>query len=432
MATEEDAFWETGKCSGTMYCGDHEHYEFMGEAFQLFAHANILQRDMFPSATKLEGEIIAMTMDLMHGDAAEGGDAVGMVTTGGTGSIMHAILAYREHGRKERGIERPNIIKPETAHAAFDKAAHLFDLELRRAPVDPETTKVRPEVVADLIDDSTVAVIGSACNYGYGTVDPIAELGALAQERGIGLHVDGCLGGFILPWGEQLGYPVPPFDFRVPGVTSISADTHKYAYGLKGTSVLLFRDRALRNSQYFFLTDWTGGKYCSPGMEGSRSGGLLAATWAGMLKLGRGGYLRYAQQIFETVRRHAGRGQLATRSCGCWGRTRPSCSRSPPTSSTCTTSTTSCGTRGWRFNGQQYPNALHMAVTRPQTQAGVVDAFATDLAEAVAYAAAQGDEPPKSGAIYGGIPGGMTPDADEFIRAVMTDMMDDQQALPPE
>ena len=215
MATEEDAFWETGKCSGTMYCGDHEHYEFMGEAFQLFAHANILQRDMFPSATKLEGEIIAMTMDLMHGEAAEGGDAVGMVTTGGTGSIMHAILAYREQGRNERGIERPNIIKPETAHAAFDKAAHLFDIELRRAPVDPETTKVRPEVVADLIDDSTVAIIGSACNYGYGTVDPIAELGALAQERGIGLHVDGCLGGFILPWGEQLGYPVPPV--RLPG-----------------------------------------------------------------------------------------------------------------------------------------------------------------------------------------------------------------------
>src|SRR5690606_13705522 len=126
------------------------------------------------------------------------------------------------------------------------KACHLFGVELRRAPVDPHTTKVRPETVADLIDDQTIAVIGSACNYGYGTVDPIAELGQLALERGIGLHVDGCLGGFILPFGEELGYPIPPFDFRVPGVTSISADTHKYAYGLKGTSVLLFRDRALR------------------------------------------------------------------------------------------------------------------------------------------------------------------------------------------
>ena len=283
--------------------------------------------------------------------------------------------------------------------------------------------------MADLIDESTVAVIGSACNYGYGTVDPIAELGALAQERGIGLHVDGCLGGFILPWGEELGYPVPPFDFRVPGVTSISADTHKYAYGLKGTSVLLFRDRALRNSQYFFLTDWTGGKYCSPGMEGSRSGGLLAATWAGMLKLGRGGYLRYAQQIFEAsaAMQAAVTSHPELRMLG-----------EDPTFLFSFTSdefdvyhvNDFMRGRGWRFNGQQYPNALHMAVTRPQTQAGVTEAFATDLADAVAYAKEQGDEPPKSGAIYGGIPGGMTPDADELIRAVMTDMMDDQQALP--
>ncbi len=430
MATEEDAFWETGKCSGTMYCGDHEHYAFMGEAFGLFAHANILQRDMFPSATKLEGEIIAMTLDLMHGEAAAGGDPVGMVTTGGTGSIMHAMLAYREQGRNQRGIDRPNIVKPETAHAAFDKSAHLFDIELRRAPVDPETTKVTPAAVAELIDDSTVAVIGSACNYGYGTVDPIAELGALAQERGIGLHVDACLGGFILPWGEQLGYPVPPFDFRVAGVTSISADTHKYAYGLKGTSVLLFRDRALRNGQYFFLTDWTGGKYCSPGMEGSRSGGLLAATWAGMLKLGRGGYLRHAQQIFET----SAAMQAAVNSHGQL--------RMLGEDPTFLFSFTSdefdvyhlndfMRTRGWRFNGQQYPNALHMAVTRPQTEPGVVETFATDLADAVTYAEQQGDEPPRSGAIYGGIPGGMTPDADEFIRAAMTEMMDDQQAVPP-
>ena len=115
-------------------------------------------------------------------------------------------------------------------------------------------------------------------------------------DHNIGLHVDGCLGGFILPWGEQLGYDIPAFDFRVPGVTSISADTHKYAYGLKGTSVLLFRDRILRNGQYFYLTDWTGGKYCSPGIDGSRSGGLLAATWAGMVSLGREGYLGYARR----------------------------------------------------------------------------------------------------------------------------------------
>src|SRR5215813_757096 len=190
MAREEDAFWETGKCSGTMYCGDHEHYAFMTEAFGLFAHVNALQRDMCPSATRFEGEIIAMAQDLLHAAAVADGTPVGVVTTGGTGSILHAMLAYRERARQEGGITRPNVIKPETAHPAFDKACHLFDIELRRAPVDPATTLVDVGWVADHIDGDTIAVVGSACNYGYGTVDPIGDLSTLALERGVGLHVD--------------------------------------------------------------------------------------------------------------------------------------------------------------------------------------------------------------------------------------------------
>jgi len=428
MASEEDAYWETGRCSGTMYCGDHDHYALMSEAFGLFAHANILQRDMFPSATKFEGEIIAMTLDLLHANAIVDGEAVGMVTTGGTGSILHAMLAYREHARARRGIEIPNVVAPETAHPAFDKACHLLGIELRRVPVDPETTLADLDAVADAVDDSTAAVIASAPNYGYGTIDPIAELSDLALERGVGLHVDGCLGGFLLPWGEQLGYDIPVFDFRLPGVTTISADTHKYAYGFKGTSVLAFRDRSLRDGQYFFLTDWSGGKYCSPGIEGSRSGGLLAATWAGMVALGRDGYLRYAQQIFKTAfaMQDAVRAHTDLRIIG--------------TPTFCFSFTSDAfniyhvndfmRTRGWRFNGQQYPNAIHMAVTRPQTRPGLVDEFAADLADAVRYAHEHRDETPKSGAIYGGIPGGPTPEADEFIRSAMTEMMDRQQGLP--
>ncbi len=159
MATEEDAFWETGKCSGTMYCGDHDHYNFMTEAFGLFAHVNVLQRDMCPSATKFEAEIIAMTLGLFNGEAASaaGDDPCGLVTTGGTGSILHAILAYREHAAQTRGVTRPNVIKPETAHPAFDKACHLFGVELRRAPVDPVTTQVDVDWVRDHVDDQTVA-----------------------------------------------------------------------------------------------------------------------------------------------------------------------------------------------------------------------------------------------------------------------------------
>ena len=428
MATEEDAVWETGKISGSMYCGDHDHYDFLNEAFGLYAHVNALQRDICPSATRFEGEIIAMTLDMLHAEAVDDGTPVGLVTSGGTGSITHAMLAYRERARQEGRTGRLNVIKPETAHPAFDKALHLFDMELRRAPVDPDTTLVDVDWVSDNIDDGTVALIGSACNYGYGTVDDIPALSDLAVERGVGLHVDGCLGGFILPWGQELGYPIPTFDFRLPGVTSISADTHKYGYAFKGTSVLAFRDLAWRNSQYFFLTDWTGGKYCSPGMDGSRSGGLLAATWASLVTMGRDGYLGYAKKIFATA--DALKAAVASH---------PEL-RIMGAPTFCFSFTSDefdiyhvndfMKLRGWRFNGQQYPNAIHMAVTRPQTQPGVAEAFAADLDEAVAYAKEHAGEAPQSAAVYGGVAGGLTDEADEFIRSVMADMMDRHQAIP--
>jgi sphinganine-1-phosphate aldolase len=428
MATEEDLAWESGKCSGTMYCGDHDHYRFMTEAFGLFAHVNVLQRDICPSATKFEAEIIAMTLDLLHAEAVTDGEPAGLVSTGGTGSICHAMLAYREHAAQSRGIRRPNVIKPETAHPAFDKACHLFGIELKVAPVDPVTTQVDTDWVAANIDSDTVAIIGSACNYGYGTIDPIAELSDVALHHGVGLHVDSCLGGFILPFGQDLGYDIPVFDYRHPGVTSMSADTHKYGYALKGTSVITFRDKSLRDAQYFFLTGWSGGKYCSPGMEGSRSGGLIAATWAAMVQLGREGYRRYAKDIFATAAamQTSVLSHPELRLIG------------DPTFLFSFTSdqfdiylvNDFMRRRGWRFNGQQYPNALHMAVTRPQTQPGVAETFADDLADAVDYARVHADEEPQSGAIYGGVAGGLTDEADSFITMVMADMMDAQQAIP--
>jgi glutamate/tyrosine decarboxylase-like PLP-dependent enzyme len=409
-----------------MYCGDHEHYDFLNEVFSNFSYVNTLQRDMCPSATKFEAEIIAMTLDMLGADALHDRQPGGLVTSGGSGSIAHAVLAYREGNPQ---IARANMIKPETAHPAFAKAGHLFGVDMKIAPVDPVTLTVDLDWVRANVDASTVALIGSAPNYGYGTVDPITELGALALEHGIGLHVDGCLGGFLLPFGRELGYDIPAFDFSVPGVTTISADTHKYGYALKGTSVLAFADQSLRNAQYFYLTDWSGGKYCSPGMDGSRSGGLLAATWAAMVSLGRAGYLRYAKAIFETSA--AMQGAV---------RTHPSLRiMGMPSFLFSFTSdeydiylvNDFLRTRGWRMNGQQYPNAIHMAVTRPQTQPGVVERWTTDLAEAVAYAQSHRDEPAKSGAIYGGVAGGMSAEADEFIRAVMADMMDQQASIPP-
>ncbi|MFC4784366.1 pyridoxal phosphate-dependent decarboxylase family protein [Nocardioides sp. MAHUQ-72] len=430
MAIEEDAFWETGKCSGTMYSGDHEHYRFLTEAFGMFAHVNVLQRDMCPSATKLEGEIIAMALDLLHAEAVTDGTPGGLVTTGGSGSILHAVLAYREHAAA-RGVTEPRFVKPETGHPAFDKACRLLGIELRTVPVDPVTTVVDPDRMAAEIDDRTVAIMGSACNYGYGTIDPIAELAELAASRGVGMHVDGCLGGFILPFGQELGYDIPVFDFRVPGVTSISADTHKYGYAFKGTSTVLFRDKALRDAQYFHLPGWSGGKYMSPGIEGSRSGGLLAETWAAMVQLGREGYLEHARAIFRTADRMKDvvRSHPELRIMG---------------SPTFCFSFTSddfdiyhvadfMRGRGWRFNGQQYPNAIHMAVTGPQTQPGLVDTFAEDLDQGVAYArrAEAAGQQAFSGAIYGGVPGGMSLEAEEFIVAVMDDMLDTELSVPP-
>jgi glutamate/tyrosine decarboxylase-like PLP-dependent enzyme len=425
MSSEENPAWETGQVSGTMYCGDHDHYDFLNEAFSYFSYVNSLQRDLCPSNTKFEAEVIAMTLDLLGAKSLTDTTPVGLVTSGGSGSIAHAVLAYREHHRTPG---RPNIIKPETAHPAFAKAGHLFGVDMKVAPVDPVTTQVDLDWVKANVDENTVALIGSACNYGYGTIDPITELGQLALERGIGLHVDGCLGGFILPFGRELGYDIGPFDFSVPGVTTISADTHKYGYALKGTSVLCFADKALRNDQFFYLTDWSGGKYCSPGMDGSRSGGLLAATWAAMVHLGRSGYRRYAEQIFATsaAMQEAVREHPSLRLMG------------KPTFLFSFTSdefdiylvNDFLRLRGWRMNGQQYPNALHMAVTRPQTQSGVVERWRGDLAEAVAYAHEHRDEPAKSGAIYGGVAGGMTEEADSIIKFFMADMMDKQSAVP--
>ena len=431
MAGEEDNFWQTGKCSGTMYCGDMDHYAFLNQAFSLYSHVNVLQRDMCPSATRFEGEIVAMTLDLMHADAVATHHPeetpCGSVTSGGTESIITALLAYRDKFRAERGIKAPRMILPETAHPAFEKGAHLFGIDIVRAPVDPTTTLVDVDFVRSQINAHTILLVGSAGNYPYGTIDPIAELSALALEKDVGLHVDGCLGGFILPWGEQLGYDIPVFDFRLPGVTSISADTHKYGYGLKGTSVVMYRDHGLRKYQYFLSPEWPGGKYFSPGLAGSRSGGLLAATWASMISLGREGYRRYAKAIFETsfamqkaVRSHS---ELRLMGNPTW----------------CFSFTSDVfdiyhvndfmKTRGWRFNGQQYPNAIHMCVTRPQTQPGVVDTLARDLDEAVRYARNPPREMPASGAVYGGAPKGI-PEVQKMINDFMVGFLDASQDVP--
>ena len=426
MARREDHAWEGGRCSGTMYCGDHEHYAFLNEVFGLFSHVNALQRDLCLSMNRFESEVIAMTLDMLHGEAVAAHDpkqrACGAMGFGGTESILNAMLAYRDYARAKRGVTRPQMIWPDTAHPAFTKAAHLFGIEVVVAPTDPVTTQVDVDFVRNSVSDDTVVIIGSACNYPYGTIDPIAALSEIALEKGVGLHVDGCLGGFILPWGQDLGHEdIPVFDFRLPGVTSISADTHKFGYALKGTSVLAWRDATYRKHHYYMRTDWKGGAYASPGLAGSRSGGLIAATWASMMSLGRRGYRERARRIFETafamqesVRRHPDL-RLMGRPTFCFS------FRSDAFDVYHVNDFMK--TRGWRFNGQQKPNAIHMCVTGPQTQGGVAEAFERDLADAVEYARHPPHANPKSGGVYGG--GGVQlPDHPAVIEAFFTLAMD--------
>lgn len=433
IAAREDDFWKTGRCSGTMYSGDVDHYAFLNEAFSLYSHVNILQRDMCPSATRFEGEIVAMALDLMHADAVEqhhaGEKPCGSVTSGGTESIITALLAYRDHARAERGIAEPQIIVPVTAHPAFDKGAHLFGIDVVHAPIDPVSTLVDLQFVRSHVNARTIALVGSAGNYPYGTIDPIEELSSIALEKGIFLHVDACLGGFILPWGQELGFDMPVFDFRVPGVTTVSADTHKYGYGLKGTSALLYRNESLRRYQYFLAMDWPGGRYASPGLAGSRSGGLLAATWASMVSLGRQGYLEHAKAIFETafamqasVRKHPEL-RILGQPTFCFSFTADPFDIYHVNDY--------MKTKGWRFNGQQYPNAIHLCVTRPQTQPGVVDTFDTDLAEGVAYGKKQGNSIPKSAAAYGGLPKDLHEIRQKYVESI-TRFLDATQSVPQE
>jgi glutamate/tyrosine decarboxylase-like PLP-dependent enzyme len=364
----------------------------------------------------------------MHSSAVTDTEPGGMLTSGGSGSILHAMLAYREEATR-RGIAKANIVKPETGHPAFDKACHLLGLEMRHAPIVAETAQVDVDAMASMIDENTAAIVGSACNYGYGTIDPIDKLSALALDRGVGLHVDGCLGGFLLPFGEMLGLDIPVFDFRHPGVTTISADTHKYGYSVKGTSILMFRDKQLRNGQYFFLTDWSGGTYASPGIDGSRSSGLLAATWASLVSLGREGYLKYAKRIFDTAyaMQDVVRAQPELRIIG-----NPSfCFSFTSDEFDIYHVNDALRSRGWRLNGQQYPGALHMAVTRPQTQDGVLAAWTDDIPAAVAYANEHRGEPARSSSIYAG-ESGPTAEITAKINSAVVSAFDAYQSLPPE
>jgi len=292
-----DVDWRGGHTWSLVFYAGEELLDVSKRAYNQFYAGNALSPFAFPSLQRFENEVVHMTLGMLHA----GAEAVGTMTSGGTESILMAVKAARDKQRAEHPeVDAPELLLPQSAHPAFDKAAHYLGLRTRRIPLR-EDFRADVEAAESMITPNTALMVGSAPGYPHGVVDPIAELASLAEARGVSFHVDACLGGFFLPWLEKLGYAVPPFDFRVSGVTSISADIHKYGYGPRGTSTILYRSEAYRRHQFFAQVDWPGGLYGSPSMTGSRPGGAIAAAWAVMRYLGEDGYLRLAKQTMDTT-----------------------------------------------------------------------------------------------------------------------------------
>jgi len=383
LADAEHEEWSGGYASGAVYNGDAGHIEFLNEVYALQSQSNPLHLDVWPSGMKFEAEVVAMTAGMLGGRvAAQGGDEiVGTVTSGGTESIIMAMKAYRDRA----GIARPQMVIPNSAHVAFDKAAGYFGYDQVRVPVGDDF-RADVDAMAKAVTKRTVVVVGSAPGFPHGVIDPIPALSDMARERGVGFHTDACLGGFVLPWAERLGYDIPPFDFRLPGVTSMSADTHKYGYAAKGTSVVLYRGRDLRRHQFYVATEWPGGLYYSPTLAGSRPGGLLAAAWAALVSMGEDGYLEATAAILETgAEIKAGIAEIeGLRILG------------DPLWVIAFASDdvdiyevmAQMAERGWSLNGLHHPPAVHLAVTLRHTLPGIADRFLDDLADAVEEARA--------------------------------------------
>jgi glutamate/tyrosine decarboxylase-like PLP-dependent enzyme len=373
-----DADWRHGRTFSMVYFGGEEHLALIKEAHDLFFSENALNPMAFKSLRRMELEVVQMTASMLHG----GPEAVGTMTSGGTESILMAVKACRDRARKLKPwIKAPEIVAPTTVHVALDKAAHYFGLTLRYAKTGAD---LRADVddMRRLVGPNTVMLVASAPQYPHGVVDPIGEIGALAEEKGIPLHVDACIGGFMLPFVEKLGYPVPTFDFRVPGVTSMSADVHKYGLAAKGASIVVYRDMSYLRHQFFVSTDWSGGIYASPSMTGTRPGGPIAAAWAAMMSLGEEGYLDHARRAMSATKKlRDGIGKIpALEVLG------------DPTMSNVSNASRDKGVsiyavadqlqdRGYSVDRQQKPECIHVTLTSHHDDK--IDGYVADLAEAV-------------------------------------------------
>jgi glutamate/tyrosine decarboxylase-like PLP-dependent enzyme len=398
----EDARWQEGRTWSLVYNAGEDVRRLLAEAYTEFMSENGLSPLAFPSLRRFEAEVLAIAAELFHGDTA-----AGTMTSGGTESLLMAVKTARDFARAERGITEPEMVLPASAHPSFHKAAHYFGVKAVTVPLALDF-RADVEAMRAAMGPRTVLVVGSAPAYPHGVVDPIPELAAAARERGILFHVDACLGGMLLPFARKLGLALPDFDFAVPGVTSLSADLHKYGYAAKGASLVLYRSPELRRYQFFTYADWCGGVYASPSMTGTRPGGAIAAAWAVLHYLGEEGYLRLTRTVLDTAR--ALREGIASipglRLLG-----------EPPASVFAFASDSldvyalgdAMEARGWKLDRQMKPPALHMMVT--PAHARVVEPFLADLRACAASLTSGEPAPEGSAALYGML--GAMPDRQE-------------------
>lgn len=292
-----DLAWRDGRAFSLVYHpGDEDHEALLHQVADRYLHENALNPLRYPSLLQME-----LDLGSMGGTLVGTGPDCAAVTSGGTASIFCAVHTARDHAREVRGIAEPQVLTAETAHPAFAKACEYLDIEQVRVPVGPDG-RLAPDVMAAAMTERTGLMVASAPNYPYGTIDPVADVAALAAEADVLCHVDACLGGFLLPFWEQVGEPVPPWDFRVEGVTSMSADIHKYGYTFKGASLVLYRDRDLLKRQYFWYDSWPGGLYASSTPAGTRPAPPIAGAWAALMHLGEAGFLRMTEQVVAANR----------------------------------------------------------------------------------------------------------------------------------
>ncbi|HVF20833.1 MAG TPA: aminotransferase class V-fold PLP-dependent enzyme [Mycobacteriales bacterium] len=374
-----DARWQDGRTFGLVFDGGPEVHAVAEAVAAMFLHDNALNTAAFPSLGEIQAEVVDICAELFHAPPG----AAGFMTSGGTESILMAVKAARERGRAERGITDPHMVVPASGHAAFHKGAHYFGLRVTTVPVAADW-RADVDAMAAAITDDTVLVVGSAPQYPQGVIDPIPELAALAADVGASFHTDACMGGFVLPFMERLGMPVPSWDFRVPGVTTISADLHKLGYAPKGASVVLHRTKELRRYQTFVFDGWLGGLYASPAMQGTRPAMPMACAWAVLHHLGEEGYLRLTRTTIDAATRIRtaveGIGGIAV--LGEPDAHMHAITAAPGSTVDVFAVGDALGRRGWYHDKQAPPPSLHATVSAGN--APVVDEYVADLAACVA------------------------------------------------